>query len=36
MAHMCEPKRRALQYDEKRVKLGLYAFNRFYILGTNA
>ena len=36
MAHMCEPKRRALQHNEKRVQLGLYAFNRFYILGTNA
>ena len=36
IAHMCEPKRRALQKDEKRVQLGLYAFNRFYLLGTNA
>jgi hypothetical protein len=30
--HMCEPKRRWLQKDEKRVKLGLYAFQRFYNL----
>jgi hypothetical protein len=29
---MCEPKRRWLQKDEKRVKLGLYAFQRFYNL----
>jgi hypothetical protein len=32
MAHMCEKKRRALQKDEKRVRLGLYAFQRFYKL----
>lgn len=36
LAHMCEPKRRALQKGERRVQLGLYAFNRFYILGTGA
>jgi hypothetical protein len=30
--HMCEKKRRALQKDEKRVRLGLYAFQRFYKL----
>jgi hypothetical protein len=29
-AHMCEKKRRALQKDERRVRLGFYAFNRFY------
>jgi hypothetical protein len=29
---MCEPKRRWLQRDEKRVQLGLYAFQRFYTL----
>ena len=32
LAHMCEPKRRWLQKDEKRVQLGLYAFQRFYKL----
>lgn len=32
MAHMCEKKRRALQKDEKRVRLGMYAFQRFYKL----
>lgn len=32
--HMCEPKRRALQKNEKRVQLGFYAFQRFYKLGT--
>ena len=29
---MCETKRRWLQKDEKRVKLGFYAFQRFYRL----
>jgi len=29
---MCEPKRRALQKDEKRVRFGFYAFQRFYKL----
>jgi hypothetical protein len=29
-AHMCEPKRRAMQKDEKRVQSGFYAFNQFY------
>jgi len=29
---MCEPKRRALQKDEKRVRHGFYAFQRFYKL----
>ena len=31
-AHMCEKKRRALQKDEKRVRHGFYAFQRFYKL----
>ena len=31
-AHMCEKKRRVLQKDEKRVRYGLYAFQRFYKL----
>ena len=31
-AHMCEKKRRALQRDEKRVRHGFYAFQRFYKL----
>ena len=31
-AHMCEKKRRWLQKDEKRVRYGLYAFQRFYTL----
>ncbi len=34
--HMCEPKRRALQKNEKRVQLGLYAFNQFYKLSAGA
>jgi len=29
---MCEPKRRWLQQDEKRVQVGFYAFQRFYKL----
>ena len=33
---MCEPKRRWLQKDEKRVKLGFYAFQRFYKLSAGA
>jgi hypothetical protein len=32
VAHLCEKKRRALQKDEKRVRLGFYAFQRFYRL----
>ena len=32
MAHMCEPKRRWLQKDEKRVTIGFYSFQRFYKL----
>jgi hypothetical protein len=31
-AHMCEPKRRAMQKDEKRVQAGFMAFNRFFKL----
>lgn len=31
-AHMCENKRRWLQKDEKRVRYGLHAFQRFYKL----
>lgn len=36
LSHMCEPKRRALQKNEKRVQLGFYAFRRFYKIGTGA
>jgi len=32
MAHMCEPKRRHLQKDEKRVQIGFMAFNKFYTM----
>ena len=32
VAHLCEKKRRWLQKDEKRVRYGLYAFQRFYKL----
>lgn len=35
-AHMCEPKRRALQKDEKRVRYGFYAFQRFYKLSAGS
>ena len=35
-AHMCEKKRRALQKDEKRVRHGFYAFQRFYKLSAGA
>jgi len=35
-AHMCEPKRRWLQKDEKRVRYGFYAFQRFYTLSAGA
>jgi hypothetical protein len=31
-AHMCEPKRRALQQNEKRVQAGFMVFNRFFRL----
>lgn len=33
---MCEQKRRQLQKDEKRVRLGFYAFQRFYRLSAGA
>ena len=36
VAHMCEKKRRALQKDEKRVRFGFYAFQRFYKLSAGA
>ena len=36
IAHMCEKKRRALQKDEKRVRHGFYAFQRFYKLSAGA
>ncbi len=35
-AHMCEPKRRFMQKDEKRVQAGFLAFNRFYQLTQGA
>jgi hypothetical protein len=35
IAHMCENKRRALQKDEKRVQVGLMAYNRFYQITQN-
>jgi hypothetical protein len=35
-AHMCEPKRRFMQKDEKRVQAGFFAFNRFYRVTQNA
>lgn len=35
-AHMCEPKRRWVQKDEKRVRYGLYAFQRFYKLSAGS
>jgi hypothetical protein len=34
--HMCQPKRRALQKGERRVQLGMYAFNQFYKLSAGA
>ena len=36
VSHMCERKRRALQKDEKRVRAGYMAFNRFWQLTQNA
>ena len=33
---MCQPKRRWLQKDERRVRLGLYAFNQFYKLSAGS
>jgi uncharacterized protein YlaI len=35
-AHMCEPKRRAMQKDEKRVQTGYFTFNRWYRLSQGA
>ena len=35
-AHMCEPKRRAMQKSEKRVQAGFMAFNRFWTLTQNS
>jgi hypothetical protein len=35
-AHMCEPKRRFMQRDEKRVQTGFMAFNRFFQITQNA
>lgn len=35
-AHLCEKKRRYLQKDEKRVRLGLYVFQRFYKLSAGS
>lgn len=35
-AHMCEKKRRCLQKDEKRVRYGYYAFQRFYKLSAGS
>ena len=32
MAHMCEPKRRHLQKNEKRVQVGFLTFNKFYTI----
>jgi len=34
--HMCQPKRRFLQRKEKRVQLGLIAFNKFYKLSAGS
>jgi hypothetical protein len=36
LAHMCEPKRRWLQKNEKRVQLGFYTFQRFYKLSAGS
>lgn len=36
MVHVCEQKRRHLQQKEKRVQLGMYAFNQFYKLSAGA
>ncbi len=35
MAHMCEPKRRAMQKTEKRVQAGFMAWNRWYEISQN-
>lgn len=36
MVHICEPKRRYMQRDEKRVQNGFYVYNRFYKITQNA
>ena len=36
IAHMCEPKRRWLQKDDKAVVLGFWAFQRFYKLSAGS
>lgn len=36
VAHMCEPKRRVLQKNEKRVQTGFLAYDRFYHLTQNS
>ena len=36
LVHVCEQKRRALQKSEKRVQLGMIAFNQFYKLSAGA
>ena len=33
--HMCEPKRRYMQKDERRVQSGFYVYNRFYKITQN-
>ena len=33
--HMCEPKRRHIQQDEKHVQLGFRSYQLFYRIGTN-
>ena len=34
--HMCEPKRRYMQRDDKDVQLGFRAYQLFYRIGTNS
>lgn len=34
--HLCEPKRRYMQKDEKHVQLGFRAYQLFYKIGTNS
>jgi len=36
MVHMCEPKRRYMQRDERRVQSGFYVYNRFYKITQSA
>lgn len=35
MVHMCEPKRRYLQKDERRVQAGFYVYQKYYKLTQN-